>query len=160
MRQFAIHGFNIYENRNGERMRHFPKKSCNKYLTARCRIFDLMRDRKYRGSARNFEIWDGIDAISRISFKENGNVIEKDYMAVAVKGTIEFIERDRDWEIYMKPRRKNQKTGRDASDISKWIGAGHKDRPSNSSDVVNRVSGQETSRNYTRWSGRESVCIG
>jgi len=165
--KIALHGFRIVETRAGKRIEHFPLRTAKRYELAKCRIMDLCRDRRFKHlPERFFEIWDGITAVMKITVESSGRYHEKDYL-LKPRDMIEIQGYERDWDIYTRPRLKNQKTGRDTSDISKWIlnantAPGKNDSEVASTNYSNKVAAEDVVKRYTRWSGnhRDNFSLG
>ena len=124
----AIHGFSIIEKRDGLRFQHFPKRSTVKtYDLVKCRVMDLARDRRLKHlPTREFEIWDGINPISRIIIGK-GVYRETPYLLQPTHWR-ERVGYERDHQLAVRNRIKNQSVGRKRGDISEWIKAGPMDR--------------------------------
>ena len=123
----ATHGYRIYENRDGIRIDCF-KRSVSRYEIAKCRIFDLCRDVRLKHlEKRYFEVWDGIDAVSRVIVDRDGAYVEVPYLLPA-RTAKEQMEMDKDYMIATRNRLKMQKVGHVRGDITSWIkqGAGEK----------------------------------
>jgi hypothetical protein len=134
----ATHGFSIIEHRDGLKIAHYPKRSVQQYETAKCRVLALARDRRLKHlSERTFHIWDGTNPVSKITVKRNGSYVEVPYLLQPLTYEVElangtlyrspaFIQKmgyDLDYKKSTRSRLKNQRVGRDASDLSSWIKA-------------------------------------
>jgi len=153
----ALNGYHIIEIREGEKIRHFPSRSTvNQYSTAKCRVMDLLRDRRFKHlGERHFEIWDGISAVMKITAFPDGTYVEKSYL-LKPKNMIEAQGYERDWNNYYRPRLKNQRTGKSSADISSWVMSSAKDPGKFDSSISRVKASKESERTYTRWSGRLS----
>jgi hypothetical protein len=118
--RIAYYGYRIVEIRNGARIEHYPHRTVKTFDVARVRVISLCHDRKYKHlPERKFEIWDGVTPVSVLTVTKT-EIFEKPYLLQPRNGR-EQIQYDRDYELSIRNRRKNQKVGRDASDISSWI---------------------------------------
>lgn len=123
MVKIAYYGFILYERVEDLRIRHFRKASAKQYVVAEARIHDLVRSQRWSGT-RVFEIWDGINAISKITCsRENDsksvNFVVKDYLLTPKKGTREFIGYEQDLYEATKYKRTSKFGG--SNDVNKWI---------------------------------------
>jgi len=124
----ATHGYRIYENRDGIRIDCF-KRSVSRYEVAKCRIFDLCRDIRLKHlEKRYFEVWDGIEAVSRVIVDADGAYVEVPYLLPALTGR-EQMGIDKDYMLATRNRLKQQKVGHVRGDMTSWIkqGAGEKE---------------------------------
>jgi hypothetical protein len=78
--------------------------------------------RSSRKENREFQIWDGINPISKLTFVKGHLVSEQDLLIPFYKDDRKNkLEEEAIWKEHMKPRIKNQKTGRTAGDMTSWI---------------------------------------
>lgn len=111
----AYYGYRILEFRDGKKRVHFPRRPVvNDYEIARCRIFDLMR--LFRGQTREFQIWDGINPVSKLRFEKGRFISESPVFT-------EYSQKEADaiWADSQKARLKNQRVGMKPGDLSHWI---------------------------------------
>lgn len=115
MHRIAIHGFRIVETREGQRIEHF-RRTARTYDLVRARVFDLLRDRRYRDlPVRRFEIWDGINAVSVITVDSMG--IHDNPFLLPTRA--DYLDRD----AYYANRNKikKQQIGASRGDITSWV---------------------------------------
>lgn len=122
----AIHGYRIIEIRNGQRIEHFPHRTVKNYEVARIRIVDLVRNKKWSAPIRYFEIWDGMTALTKITVTGR-NIVAKPYL-LQPRDFREAEGYERDFEIYRRPRVKNQKVGNTPGDLTNWVKCGAIDK--------------------------------
>lgn len=116
----ATHGYRVYEYRDGIQIDCFRKSTLN-YEIAKCRIFDLCRDIRLKHlEKRYFAIWDGIEAVSKISVHRNGAYVEIPYLLPALTRK-EQIGLNLDYKLSARYRLRNQSVGRKAGDITNWL---------------------------------------
>ncbi len=115
-----MHGFIVYERTDGLKIKHF--RSCRQYGQAYCRVVDLCRDRRFADKDRDFEIWDGCNAVSKIYFRPKSatRLVIKSYL-IQPRDKREEAQLDRDRYLSKKSSLKNQRVGKDRSDLTGWV---------------------------------------
>lgn len=116
----ATHGYRVYEYRDGIQIDCFRKSTLN-YEVAKCRIFDLCRDIRLKHlEQRCFAIWDGINAVSKITVLKSGNYSEVPYLLPALTKK-QQMGLELDYHLTTRYRLRNQSVGHKTGDITKWI---------------------------------------
>jgi len=122
MKKAYYGGFNLYEYVDGVRFQHFRKHSVLYYEVAIARIHDLVRN-KYWSEPRSFEIWDGINYISKVICSRT----DEGRTSITIIDAVPEKAYEKDLEIATRYK-KTSKYGAVAADTTNWIKKGALDR--------------------------------